>query len=151
MSMDYISFAKDWLDAAEDIFSEKQEEWKINSRLGIQESNISRESDNLNDIIEVIRWYQHQIHVKLRRAIKGKLEEKQDYLEKFPNDSDGSAKVALIGIDRTIAAWGKMLSFFPEKEDETFKILVHLEKLQRKTEKEFPNARLFIRPGFDEK
>jgi hypothetical protein len=28
-------------------------------------------------------------------------------------------------------------------------ILVHLEQLRRKAEKTFPNARAFIRPGFD--
>jgi len=65
-------------------------------------------------------------------------------------DSDGSAKVALIGIDRSIAAWGKLLSYFPEQEDELLDILVHLEKLRRTTENEFPDARAFIRPGFDD-
>ena len=70
--------------------------------------------------------------------------------DEFPKDSDGSAKVALIGIDRSIAAWGMMLSLFPEKEDETFKNLVLLEKLRKMTEKEFPDARSFHRAGFDD-
>ena len=37
-----------------------------------------------------------------------------------------------------------------EKEDEIFKILIQLERLRNATEIEFPNARTFIRPGFDE-
>ena len=124
---------------------------KTNAILGILEVKvISQESEKLNDIIEIIRWYQHQIHVKLRRAIHGKLEEANEPSDEFPKDSDGSAKVALIGIDRSIAAWGTMLSFFPDKEDETFKMLVLLEKLQKITEKEIPNARSFRRAGFDD-
>ena len=69
----------------------------------------------------------------------------------LPKDSDGSAKVALIGIDRSISAWGIMLRYFPACEDELLKILVVLEKLRKKVEKEFPDARSFFRPGFDEK
>jgi hypothetical protein len=69
----------------------------------------------------------------------------------LPKDSDGSAKVALIGIDRSISAWGIMLRYFPAYEDELLKILVVLEKLRKKVEKEFPDARSFFRPGFDEK
>ena len=101
-------------------------------------------------MIEVTRWYHYQIHVKLRRAIHGKLEDDDEPDDEFPKDSDGSAKVALIGLDRSIAAWGKMLSFFPDKEDETFKLLVLLERLRRITEKEFPDARSFVRAGFDD-
>ena len=103
----------------------------------------------LNELVDVIRWYQNQIHVKIMRAVMGRFEEKNEQ-DDYPKDSDGSAKVALIGMDRSISAWGKMLSYFPEQEDELLNILVHLEKLRRNTEHEFPDARAFIRPGFDE-
>jgi hypothetical protein len=100
----------------------------------------------LNEALEIINWYHLQIHVKIMRAATGN--ENNDISDK--QDSDGSAKVALIGIDRSIAAWGKLLSYFPEQEDELLDILVHLEKLRRTTENEFPDARAFIRPGFDD-
>lgn len=64
-------------------------------------------------------------------------------------DSDGSAKVALIGIDEGVAAWATLHKHFPEEEDSILKLLVHLERLRRHSEKEFPNARAFVRPGFD--
>ncbi len=79
-----------------------------------------------------------------KRGLHGKLDEYEED-GGFPKDSDGSVKVALIGIDRSIAAWGKMLSFFPEKEDEILELLVQLERLRRSTEKEFPDARDFKR------
>src|SRR5262249_53794163 len=66
------------------------------------------------------------------------------------NDSNGSAKVALIAIDRSIAAWGRLSSLLPEKAGGIMPILSHLEALRRQTEQTFPHARDFIRPGFDE-
>jgi hypothetical protein len=56
----------------------------------------------------------------------------------------------LIAIDRSIAAWGRLNSLLPEKAGGIMPILAHLEALRRRTEQTFPNARDFIRPGFDE-
>ena len=68
----------------------------------------------------------------------------------MPRDSDGSAKVALLGIDRSLVAWTRMRQHFPKRADNILDILVDLERLRRLTEKTFPNARAFKRPGFDE-
>jgi len=67
----------------------------------------------------------------------------------LPGNFDGSAKVALIGIDRSIGAWEKLQGHFKEKKDNILHILLHLDRLRCKTEQEFPNARSFKRPGFD--
>ena len=89
--------------------------------------------------------------MKFARALSGK-EEDDDWFEEnnFPKDSDGSAKVALIGIDRSISAWTKICEYFPEREDEILTMLSMLDKLRRVGEEEFPNARKFKRPGFDD-
>jgi hypothetical protein len=42
------------------------------------------------------------------RSVRGILGDTSEILEEFPKDSDGSAKVALIAIDRSMAAWGHM-------------------------------------------
>ncbi|MCK5470856.1 MAG: hypothetical protein KAI99_20175, partial [Cyclobacteriaceae bacterium] len=68
----------------------------------------------------------------------------------FPKDSDGSAKVALIGIDRSISAWNILLSFFPEQKKQIITIIMLLENTQKNVENRFPGARGFVRPGFDE-
>lgn len=151
MSKDYIELVKNWFELSEDILNEKLEELQKIEELGLPDSSPVQVIEDLNDIIEVIHWYQYQIQVKTMRASRGKLEEEHEPLDDFPKDSDGSAKVALIGIDRSIAAWGKMLSYLPDHEDELLKILVHLERLRRITEAEFPDARAFVRAGFDEK
>ncbi|MFS8084818.1 MAG: hypothetical protein ACMG6H_04255 [Acidobacteriota bacterium] len=65
-------------------------------------------------------------------------------------DSDGSAKIALISIDRSLSAWRVMQSSFAEKTDTIMPMLLELERLRRGMEQLFPQARDFIRPGFDE-
>jgi len=83
------------------------------------------------------------------RAIRGELRERPEILDEFPKDSDGSAKVALIAIDRSIAAWGEIRNVFPIRERDILDLIARLDRLRRKVEKEFPDARAFIRPGFD--
>jgi hypothetical protein len=48
-----------------------------------------------------------------------------------------------------MAAWGEIRSYFPLQDDDVLEMLVHLEQLRRKVENAFPDARAFIRPGFD--
>jgi hypothetical protein len=69
--------------------------------------------------------------------------------EDQPKSCDGSAKVALIGIERSIGAWGLLLQHFPDQEDTILDLLSILQKLLRMTEAEFPMARMFYRPGLD--
>jgi hypothetical protein len=66
------------------------------------------ESGELEDVVQVIHWYQHLIYIKLMRVIRGRLEEKTEVVDEYAKDSEGSAKVALIAIDRSIAAWGQI-------------------------------------------
>ena len=109
----------------------------------------TNESD-IADFAEVILWYQFFIAVKLKRGLMSRIDE-DDYLaEDDQRDSDGSVKVALMGIDRSISAWRLLCDLRPEKTDSIHWLLVQLENLRTGMEKEFPNARDFIRPGFDE-
>jgi len=105
----------------------------------------------LEDAREVIQWYQYQIAVKTMRALSGRKEELEEDLEitDFPKDSDGSAKVALIGIDRSIAAWRMMQLSLPDRVESIVPLILQLERLRLRIEKSFPQARDFIRPGFD--
>lgn len=63
---------------------------------------------------------------------------------------NGSAKIALVSVDRLIAAWAVILSENSEMEDEILDILINLAEIRKRTELYFPDARKFIRPGFDE-
>jgi hypothetical protein len=104
----------------------------------------------LNDSVEVIRWHQHLIYVKLCRAFSSQVEEASTK-ERAPKDSDGSAKVALLSLDCSIQAWTQLCDMFPVKSDSVLEILVHLDRLRRSVMDKFPRARRFPRPGFDAK
>lgn len=109
--------------------------------------------DSLDDATEVIRWYQFQIAAKTVRALMSRDDEDEDEEELgdlLLKHSDGSIKVALIAMDRSISAWRVMQLGLPDKADSILPMLVALESLRQNTEKAFPNARDFIRPGFDE-
>lgn len=102
----------------------------------------------LADAIAVIRWYQYQIATKIVRAVSGReLDGESDRNEL--TDADGSIKVALIGMDRSLAAWSALQRGVPAPHSRADTIAGHLEKLRRATEGSFPNARHFVRPGFD--
>ena len=100
---------------------------------------------------EVIQWYQYQISVKTIRALSGQIEESNDAeTSESPKDSDGSAKVALIGIDRSLAAWRLMQLAATELEGSIIPLILQLAHLRNRIESQFPEARQYIRPGFDE-
>ena len=147
----YGKMVGNWFDSAKDIFEKKADDLSLKARLELPNSDPASEAAGLKDSVDIIRWYQHLIYVKLVRAITGALEETSQSPDEVPKDSDGSAKIALISIDRSIAAWGQMRKHFPQREDDILDILVHLDRLRRKTKTIFPDARAFVRPGFDHK
>lgn len=105
----------------------------------------------LSDCEEVIKWYLFFIDAKLQRGLHGKIE-REDWQEDngFQKDSDGSAKIAIIAIERSMNAWVKLYELMPASEDVALKVLSILSKLKRKALEEFPKAMEFKRPGFDD-
>jgi hypothetical protein len=107
------------------------------------------EGVNLEEAFEVIRWYQYFIAAKVTRAIRGKIEEDEEGCDQFASDSDGSAKIALIAIDRSIGAWAVIPHYNNLYAESVLEIISFLDRLRQAVEETFPNARSFIRPGFD--
>jgi len=118
-------------------------------RLISSRQNPAKETVNITDAIGIIGWYQYQVHVKLVRACESAAKEAINH-DGLPKDSDGSAKVALIGIDRSIAAWKILLTHLTADKSEIIHLIKLLENLKNRVENRFPCARNFIRPGFDE-
>jgi hypothetical protein len=142
----YSQMVKNWFDSADDLFAQKANELGLQAQLELPACQPQTEALELKDAVDIIRWYQHFIYIKLKRAISGTL---RDTIEEDFNDSNGSAKVALIAIDRSIAAWSQLRNTVPDTDDRILDILVHLDRLRRITENTFPSARAFIRPGLD--
>ncbi|MFB3886990.1 MAG: hypothetical protein ACE144_17330 [Thermodesulfobacteriota bacterium] len=101
------------------------------------------------EALEVIRWYQYFVAAKVFRAIRGMKEEKEERDDEFPSDSDGSAKIALIAIDRSIGAWAVISHHDHRYAEEVLKMISFLDSLRQAVEQTFPKAKSFVRPGFD--
>ena len=131
----YIGIIDDWFKEKETLFFETVA--------------AAREGVSLDETFEVIRWYQYFISAKIFRALRGKAEDDEEGDDEFPRDSDGSAKIALIAIDRSIAAWAVIRHYVTDGRKGVIDTIAFLDSLRQAVEKTFPNARSFIRPGFD--
>lgn len=117
----------------------------------IKEEEVIHSIAGIGDCIEIIQWYVYFIDAKLQRAQHGKLEG-EDWEEEngYQRDSDGSAKVAFISVEKSMAAWVKLYELFPRCEDVALKALALLQQIQEQINAEFPKALQFKRPGFDD-
>jgi hypothetical protein len=96
----------------------------------------------------VIGWFETMIPAKVHRAIQGLAD---DWIERdWPADHDGSAKVALLGIERSHAAWLKLVDLGLATRGDVEPFIADLVWLGEAMERVFPRARAFVRPAFDE-
>jgi len=150
-AMAYVKAVDKWFEKAEPAFHAKGIELETLARIEVGDPR--GEFAELSEFVDVIRWYQHFIYVKLSRAIGSRASEEletDEELKAFPKDSEGSAKIALIAMDRSIAGWsGLRTALGPDDADGILDLLAQLAAIRRETEKLFPKARAFKRPGFD--
>jgi hypothetical protein len=97
----------------------------------------------------VVGWFHTLIPVKIHRALTGLADDDPDERD-WPADHDGSAKVALVGIDRSRAAWLEMRERGLAAIEDTAAFVADLVSLSEDLERVFPSARAFVRPAFDE-
>lgn len=110
------------------------------------------ELNSVKDALEIIQQYAAFIGVKARRAISGMEDMHDTEIWGDPphqNDANGSAKIAVITIERSLGAWEILRKQWPEKSDEILDMLVQLSKLRQRLEQLFPDWHKFVRPGFD--
>jgi hypothetical protein len=108
-------------------------------------------SPELAEALEIVGWDCGLIGVKIHRALRGRDEARQgEWSDDDPvqNDWNGSAKVALISIQRSAAAWRVVAGATGDAEAEL--LAGRLATLQQDVEREFPDAWRFRRPGFDD-
>ncbi|MCK4663746.1 MAG: hypothetical protein KAT68_12820 [Bacteroidales bacterium] len=140
------------LEEAANFYAKSVYEWmdenKKEIELVLSEESFDKKKILNKDATETILWYHIFIAAKLNRAISGYYDKEQD--EATKQDMNGSSKIALIAIERSISAWGILLQRFNHHEDDIFSFIKMLKHLQNKAKLMFPDAGKFIRPGFDE-
>lgn len=150
-AMEYIGIVDTWFETRTDLFRNKAVTVARQVVVDLPGSDPESEVNALKENVDAIRWYQHFFYPKIMRALgSAEHERERGHDDEFPRDSAGSAKIALIAMDRSIDAWTHLRDALLDDADSILDILAHLERLRRTAESKFPNARAFVRPGFDE-
>ncbi len=104
------------------------------------------------EIISVLYWYQYFIAAKIQRGLHGMLDvdgyEDPAEIDDPQSDANGSVKIALIAVERSMLAWTYVIS--PENAAKVRPLIEMLETIKTMAEEKFPKALDFVRPGFDE-
>lgn len=102
--------------------------------------------------LEVLGYYLFSVGVKVKSSFNAALDDDGYYDREQIADTqsyaNGTAKATLIIVERSILGWMYLLN---EQNAEIVRpVIERLEKIRDLLETKFPNAREFIRPGFDE-
>jgi len=128
-----------WLEKNDELFGQKTEILKITNKEQVV---------TFQDAIDVIQWYSLFIAVKIHRATLEPYDFDDEATDNY--DKNGSAKIAMIAISRSLEALAFLYNHLHELEDEVLGFLADLSKVQRLMKKRFPDAMNFKRPGFDD-
>ena len=131
-----------------DAIDRRAEDYSRRARAWLNDRDIDTPSE-VADPRAVIAWFHMMIHVKAMRALQGLAEDDPSERD-WPADHDGSAKVALIGIDRSVTAWRDLVEVGEASASEAAPFVEDLVWLRAALERTFPKARSFVRPAFDE-
>lgn len=96
--------------------------------------------------LEIIAWYHRLVPAKIYRALVSAAAAARGE-EARHNDALISAKVALLGIDRSREAVAAMA--VEDKDPRLDELQAQLRRLRTEVEKRFPAARRLVRPGLD--
>jgi hypothetical protein len=103
---------------------------------------------NVREALEVISHFSFFVAAKIHRALQGLADD--DGNRDFPPDFEGSAKIALIGLERMRAAFATIADVAYVSRESAMVFVNELTWLIAETEKAVPLARAFVRAGFDE-
>ncbi|MEO8259796.1 MAG: hypothetical protein ABI868_20790 [Acidobacteriota bacterium] len=100
--------------------------------------------------VDTIAWFSTLISAKIRRAICGQSDGWEDR-DGVQTDHNGSAKVALLGIAESRAAWAVLMEAGRATADGVpAQAVKMLDRLECDLRTRFPRVNEFVRPGFDD-
>lgn len=95
--------------------------------------------------VQTIQWYRFLIFTKFMRALTS-LDDDNDEVQ---SDNNGSAKVAMLAVESSLGAWYTLYNDGHQDNEDILNIMAKLDKILRLANHYFPDARKFVRPGFD--
>lgn len=152
-AMDYSVSIHKWFQERRQVFKAAVERMAGRASMNIEPEQQLRDAERLSDALELLERYSMPVASKTDRAVMGQQEELDEYEIEMggadQSDWNGSAKVAVILMERSLAAWKIVFDLVPEVVDDALPLVARLKKAHELLEAQFPNARKFIRPGFD--
>ncbi len=148
MGSTYLDLVRAWIEARE--ASLKARGVQLHHRMGV---DIPAELHTpemlvLSEAVQELLWFHTIIPAKVGRALHGRMGRAFDD-DPLQSDWNGSAKVCLDAVDRSVAAWDTIVELLPEEADDALPMQELLHRIRKGLENEFPDAQRFIRPGFD--
>jgi regulator of sigma D len=123
---------------------------KANQLLAIYDTKES--ATKFADAIEIVQWYCYYIRAKIHRSFfnlnSRMMSEGSD--EDVLADNKGSAKAAILAINRSMEALAFLFLQLKDQEDEILNFLRQLSGIRKQLLTTFPTAMEFKRPGFDD-
>jgi hypothetical protein len=110
------------------------------------------EDPKIAEAFEVIQYYLFSVAVKVHSSFHAALDDdgyaNPEEISDTQSYANGTAKITLIILKRSISSWNYLRN---ESNDLLLDPIVdRLQTIKQMLEEKFPNARDFIRPGFDE-
>ena len=130
----YGAMVDSWLEDSLPRLRHLRQGWPAAVLASARPGQVLSDAQWLVDALAVVDWDRRVIPAKLSRA--------QAATDK--SDGDGSAKVALISIDRSLAAWETIHALHGDDDAASLPLLAHLDRLRTDTETRFPDARDFV-------
>jgi len=101
--------------------------------------------EDVKKAVEIIHYHQFSANTALAGMLR--IEDMERLMSEQNNEH---MKTILIGLDRSLLAWGKVQLFWPEQAEEMMHLASRAAELRLMLELTFPDARDFIRPGIDD-
>jgi len=156
LAMEYMQQADAWLKFSDGDLKAHARSLLDAARSPFTQEDVEEEARQIGEMIEVVAWYHTFIPPKMSRAVGGLLERDKadgpaaDILrESRLHDANGSGKVTLVAIERSIAAWLRLRAILPAHESAVLNMLAMLDRIRRGIRTTLPGAESFRRPGFD--
>ena len=156
LSRDYMMRVHQWLQTADGDLKTVARGLMEDAASGFGTEDVEEKAREIGEMIDVVAWYHTLIPSKLGRAVfrlMGREDVEGEYAgilaQSRQSDANGSGKVALISVERSIAAWMKLRRILPEHEDLILSMLSLLDRLRRRIKIDLPDSATFLRPGFD--
>lgn len=148
-SMKYATDVHNWFEENRGHFEQYSIDVEKQVDLELPENESSIETTKkISEALEILHWYQVFISAKIGRGLNGRREIFDD--EYIQEDINASIKLAILGIENSLSAWYVIFENFPQLQDDIIEFMNNLNYLNKQLNEEFPHARNFKRPYFDE-